>query len=419
MKSKNDPLKIRLEDIECFADSAELSALDAARVRVYHAIASGIAASRKKLVRYLGMRPSTVSDVLRDLVEDGLVREDQEPRTGRKGPPEYHLKAEFNRLVGIGVYGGSRGLVGLAGNIAGETVVKAREDVPVDSDAERWLRCLERLVGFIRERIPKMSIVGGTSLCLPGSSEHRLKEWVLTTRWPRIPFVSAKRFSEVLDTRVETYRLLDAKLEYLLRTHPHYRDETVILLHWGYGIGAAVSQEGRILSSPRGGFGEIGHWPVPQGDTRGICRCGSRNCLEIDCALWSIEESLFPGSSSIDEEGLYAHIGEINRSVRVNHEKRAVLERAAGRLAMAIAQLFTLFNPNRILLYGPPVYLDSVLERLIHDAQSLVSPRVAKQLLIEVIDVTSLEAVNTMSWYPVRSILFDGLIRNLSALSRE
>lgn len=135
--------------------------------------------------------------------------------------------------------------------------------------------------------------------------------------------------------------------------------------------------------------------------------------------MWSIEESLFPGSSSIDEEGLYAHIEEINCSVRVNHEKRAVLERAAGRLAMAIAQLFTLFNPNRILLYGPPVYLDSVLERLIHDAQSLVSPRIAKQLLIEVIDVTSLEAVNTMSWYPVRSILFDGLVRNLSALSRE
>lgn len=100
MKSKNDPLKIRLEDIERFADSAELSALDAARVRVYHAIASGIAASRKKLVRYLGMRPSTVSDVLRDLVEDGLVREDQEPKTGRKGASGIPFEGRFQPICG-------------------------------------------------------------------------------------------------------------------------------------------------------------------------------------------------------------------------------------------------------------------------------------------------------------------------------
>ena len=412
MKLGTEHLQNRLGDIKNFADSAGLSALDTARVKVYHAIASGTAESRKELVDYLRMRPSTVSDVLRELIKDGLVGEDREAKTGKKGPPAYRLKAEFNRLVGIGVYGSSRSLVGFAGNIAGETVVNAREDVPIDSDADRWLRSLEKLVGFIRERMPRGSIIGGTSLCLPGSSEHRLKEWVLTTRWPGIPFVSAKKFSEVLDTRTETYRLLDAKLEYLLRTHPSYKDETVILLHWGYGIGAAVSQEGRILSSPAGGFGEIGHWPASRSNSQKICRCGSRNCLEIDCALWSIEESLLPGSSLVDEEELYAHIKGIDRLIRRDREKQAVLHRAVEKLSVTAAQLFTLFNPDRILIYGPPVHLDSVLDRLTHGARSLVSPRAANQLSIEITDVTSLEAVNAMSWYPIKSILFDGLIRN-------
>ena len=406
-------MKNHLADVEAFAGSAGLSALDTARVKVYHAIASGAAVSRRTLVKCLRMRPSTVSDVSRDLIDGGLVSEDKRPKPGKKGPPEYRLKAEFNRLVGIGVYVSSHSLVGLAENIAGETVANVRQDIPIDSDADQWLECLERLLELIRERIPGMSIIGGASLCLPGSSEHRMKEWVLTSRWPRIPFVSAKRFSEVLNMRTETYRLLDAKLEYLLQTHPSYGEETVVLLHWGYGIGVAVSQEGKILVSPRGGFGEIGHWPVSEGNQRKVCRCGSRNCLEIDCALWSIEEMLLPGSSSIDEEGLYAHLEEIDALVRTNHEKRAVLERAVGSLAVAIAQLFTLFNPDRILLYGPPVHLDCVLDRLTHGARSLVSPRAANQLSIEITDVTSPEAVNAMSWYPIKSILFDGLTRNI------
>ena len=413
MKSEIEPLKTRLEDIERFADSPGLNALDTARVRVYHAIAAGSAVSRKALADRLGMRPSTVSDVSRDLIEEGLVSEDKERNTGRKGPPEYRLRAEFDRIVGIGVYVSSHSLVGLAGNIAGETVASAREDIPIDSDTDRWLACLERLVGFIRERMPGMSIIGGTALCLPGSSEHRRKEWVLTTRWPRIPFVSTRRFTEVLDMQTETYRLLDAKLESLLQTHPSYSDETIVLLHWGYGIGVAVAQEGRVLTSPRGGFGEIGHWPISRGNPRKLCRCGSHSCLEIDCALWSIEEALFPGSSSIDEEGWYAHLEAIDRAVRTNHEKRRVLDRAVERLAIATAQLFTLFNPDRILLYGPPAHLDSVLDRLMCGARSLVSPRTAHQLFIEITDVTSQEAVNAMNWYPVKSMLFDGLTRSV------
>ena len=413
MKCEIEPLKTRFEDIERFADSPGLNALDTARVRAYHAIAAGTAVSRKVLAERLGIRPSTVSDVSRDLIEEGLVSEGKELNTGRKGPPEYSLRAEFDRIVGIGVYVSSHSLVGLVGNIAGKTVVSAREDIPIDSDADRWLECLERLVGGMRRRMPGLSIIGGSYLCLPGSSEHRRKEWVLTTRWPRIPFVSTKRFNEVLDMQSETYRLIDAKLEYLLQTHPSYSDETVVLLHWGYGIGVAVAQEGRILTSPRGGFGEIGHWPISRDNPRKLCRCGSPNCLEIDCALWSIEEALFPGSSSIDEEGLYAHLEEINRSIRANREKRRVLNHAVGRLAVATAQIFTLFNPDRILLYGPPAHLDSVLDRLICGARSLVSPRTANQLLIEITDVTSREAVNAMNWYPVKSMLFDGLTRKV------
>ena len=419
MEFKRQSVNARLSDIGEFSRSVNLGATDAARARVYHAVISGNPGSRKDLAGRLGIRPTTVSEVVRDLIEDGFVREDRRLNEGVKGPPEYLLTAAHERLVAIGLYVSSNDLMAIATDIVGTTLASDHQEVPVQADETTWLAALGDLVGRLRKQLPNTSVVTGMSVCLPGSAEHRPREWVLATRWPHIHHMTADRISQASGLRTEVFRLLDAKLKHVLGCLGEEPCDSVVLVHWGYGIGAAVAENGRVLSSTQGGFGEIGHWPMSPQPHRTACRCGSHFCLEIDAALWSIGDSLLSGLSRFHEEQLYEAVPDIARAIDIDTGHREVLEQAEAKMATALAQLYTLFHPDRVLVYGPLTHLPGVLNRLNERARALVPPRLADGFHLEAAEVDSAPAVTSMSWYLVRSALYPALARQTDWLDER
>lgn len=68
--------------------------------------------------------------------------------------------------------------------------------------------------------------------------------------------------------------------------HLLQKDESTLLVHWGYGVGFAFGQSGDKIVEGGYAFGEIGHWHIAGHNA--LCHCGQKGCTETVAALWSI-----------------------------------------------------------------------------------------------------------------------------------
>jgi len=131
----------------------------------------------------------------------------------------------------------------------------------------------------------------------------------------------------------------------------------------GTGCGAGIAVHGRVLQGPHRLAGEWGHNPLPWAeagqDPAFDCYCGRRGCIE----------TLVSGSGlARDHEHVtgQALAGEaIARAAAAGDAAcRATLDRHARRLAMALAAVINLLDPDVIVLGGGLSRLPHLLEQV-------------------------------------------------------
>lgn len=118
-----------------------------------------------------------------------------------------------------------------------------------------------------------------------------------------------------------------------------------ICLTIGTGIGGGVVLDGKLLSGANGSGCEIGHMIIdPKGPH---CRCGSRGCLEALAAGPAIAKRMeaLHGQSFTAKD-------VINAARDGNMLARKVLSDTAANLAVAVINLWRLFEPQMIVLGG-------------------------------------------------------------------
>ena len=135
---------------------------------------------------------------------------------------------------------------------------------------------------------------------------------------------------------------------------------TMALFALGTGVGGGVVVEGKLRLGPLGAAGELGHMTIlPNGPP---CGCGSRGCLET-----------IVGAPAIASEGIrLMQIGlapklrkivdgditritpkEMAEAARAGDENvREAIERAAGYLGLAVANVVTVLHPELVVLAG-------------------------------------------------------------------
>ena len=156
-------------------------------------------------------------------------------------------------------------------------------------------------------------------------------------------------------------RNLDAELAGIRLQENHPTDTSVLLLHWGHGIGAAYCTDDIIVNRHRGRFCEIGHWGL--GTTLGRrCTCGNTDCLETVAALWALGPALrekFP-DLPMHESGLAAH------AHRIDLLDSPAMEAALQQVLRLTTNLCRLLFPDRIILTGPFVQNPDIFSRFAH-----------------------------------------------------
>lgn len=332
------------------------------RALVVDVIRSSGPVSRVELAALTGLTQPTISDIVRRLIEDGLVVERGTVVLGR-GKPRSMLAIDPRSTFGIGIHLQQDSAVCVAtdavGGVIGREQVQLEAGRPIDEQLADRHDELVHLLGIDRRR------VAGLAVARSGLGED--------ARWPS----PADDLASALQQRigvpvvVENDAAVAALGEYWSRQA--HRDQPFACVYLGNGIGAGFVIDGALYRGASLGAGELGHVPV-QLDGR-PCWCGSRGCLERYASIAAVVEDARSGpAAGMTTPGGGADDRDFDRLARAavagEPEPLRLIERSADLIATAALTVANLLDVGMVVLSGPglavagAVYAAAVRRRL-------------------------------------------------------
>ena len=331
------------------------------------------AVSRADIARLTGLTRTSVSELVGELLRNGLIEElGPGQSSGGKTPILLQVAAEGRHLIGLDL--GDAAFTGAIVNLRGEVVRTLR--LPIDGrDGARAVELVIELVEALRadSRHPLLGVgVGAPGLIDSGSGTVR---WAVNLDWADLPLgpLLEQRFGVPVVVANDSQAAALAELTFFRRPRP----QNLVVIKIGRGIGAGIILGGQLFQGDGYGAGEIGHAAVSESTTR--CRCGSIGCLETVASLRAMVEEAGRRDSAL--AGDEAFIAGFRAGSAV---ARQVGYRAAHMLGRSIASLIGGLNVHHVLIVGPVAGLgDEWLAEVRGQAQASALPLLARQTAID------------------------------------
>ena len=351
---------------------------------VLRAIYDRPATSRADVARLTGLTRTSVSAVVGELLENGLVEEaGRGQSTGGKAPILLRVVPDARHVVGLDLGGGS--FSGALVDLRGRIVTSAER--PIDGVDGRG--ALELVLSLVDELVQSAERpVLGVGIGTPGliDSETGTVRWAVNLDWSELPLgqVVADRFELPVYVANDSHAAALAEHTFGSRSG----GENLVVVKVGRGIGAGIVLGGRLFQGDAFGAGEIGHTTVVEAGEP--CRCGSVGCLETVASVRAIVDRLrhlaprHPASvlardpSHIDEAAVIRAFGD-GDSLATD----VVLD-AARHFGRAIAGLVGALNVRRIVVVGTvTAFGDPWLEVVRHEARERSLPLLGRETDVE------------------------------------
>lgn len=307
------------------------------------------ALSRAQLGAAIGLNRSTVTGLVMELTELGLVREVAAgERTGRVGRPTLDIEPE-DHVSALSVRAEPHAVTVALVGLGGVVHARLRHDTASAPSPRRFVQIVASSVEAMRADIDRHCRVVGAGLAVPGLVNANGSVLVSPTLgWKRDPV--AARLSDELGLAVTAGN--DASIGALAESRFGVGVGVSNLLYLGgamHSIGGGLIIDGTLLRGTSGYAGELGHTVI---DPRGrACVCGRRGCLEAEVRLDLLEPLL--GRRKLDEDELDVELG-VARDPRVLSE----VTRQVEVLSLALTNFVNAFSPETVVLSG---YLGALL----------------------------------------------------------
>src|SRR3954468_19460917 len=315
------------------------------RARLVDALRRVGTASRADLARATGLSRSTVSSLVADLVERGLVTERGDDRS-RPGRPGMMLALDPSAGAAVGIDFDHSHLRVAVADLSSTVLAERLEALDVDHRADE---ALDRAVALVDAVLAEAGVarrrVLGAGMGLPGPIDRRtglVGSSVILPGWAGV------RAAEALSERLELPVIVDndanlgALGEVALGAGRGLDD--VVYVKIASGIGAGLVLGGRLHHGATGVAGELGHVQVRADGA--VCRCGNRGCLETMAASGPLLESMRAAHGPLTVRAMLdlAAGGDVGA--------RRVLEDAGRAVGNALADLCNHLNPEAIVVGG-------------------------------------------------------------------
>lgn len=322
--------------------------------------------SRVQLARRTNLSSTTITNLVTELIERGLVVEDcntpdeEEPRG--VGRPRTGLCLAPNARYAIGIHIGVGlfrvALVNLRAEILHNRIVQFAADAPALEVIEQMAAAVETLLaaaGVAREALLGVG-VGASGLVTPSAGVIHLAP---NLGWHEVPIRA------LLQNRLRLPVTLDNNVRAMALGEAYFGSgrgaQSLAFVYGRVGVGAGFVVDGQLFRGSHTGAGEIGHTIiVPENGL--LCRCGRRGCLEtLVSERVLLEQAAEIAARHPDGrlERLLAAPGEnapiecIFQAAREGDADACrLIERQGYYLGIALANLVNVLNPQLIVLGG-------------------------------------------------------------------
>lgn len=324
--------------------------------------------SRAQIAKETGLTPPTVSSIVKELIEQGLVRESMLGHSsGGRKPTMLHINA--NAFYVIGVDAGPETVECILTDLTGVILHRTSSFLKKSISNEQFISILKENIHTILQfsEVPQDKIIGigvamhgvvdvetGTSLVAP----------ILNLR--NIPIKDALEEEFNLTIKVENDARAMALGESWFGGHGDV--DSMVAVNIGRGVGAGVVINGKLFHGAQGIAGEVGHMTIDiNGET---CECGNQGCLQTFVSGAAIAER----AGKQIKESTHSLTGKeiFELALKGNQSCMDLLHETGRLIGIGLTNLIHLVNPRKVVLGGGvmkserfimPVLLETIQQR--------------------------------------------------------
>ena len=318
--------------------------------------------SRSTISTITGIRPSTITDVTKNLIDEQVIKEVgtlsnvKATDTSRR---DLILNKNYARIIGVDVQ--VHCILAVLTDFCGNILESVVRPAPKEQSQEDTLNTIFECINFLLRASEGAKILGigvstigilnrkSDTILLTFSRAHwthlNLKN-IIAQRYPNIPiFVEDQVISKLY-----AEKWLDK----------NFNDVSTILIDSDEIFGCSMYFNNKILRNSHGICGEIAHFSVGEENT--ICTCGNVNCLLMAASssdiIRKVRKTLENGTISmlndmIENDMTRLDITIIQKaSAQGDRVATNILTTAALYVGQAISYIINLLGPEQVLLSG-------------------------------------------------------------------
>jgi predicted NBD/HSP70 family sugar kinase len=327
--------------------------------RILSNLVSSGPTTQADIARNTGLSAATVSNIVKVLVDRGLVSTSPTTSSGRRA--SLVSLSSDDGAVSVGIDFGRRHVRIIVATLDYRVVAEKFVEIPLGYTAAEALDIAANLLAStLGQAGVKRSAVLGVGVGIPGPIDRRTGTVVKGAILPEWVGVTVGMVEESFELPVHLEN--DANLGALSEATwgPHAGKSSIVFVKVGTGIGAGLILNGVPYAGNIGLTGEIGHTPIHEHGL--LCRCGNRGCLETVASTTIMIELL---SRTLERP---VRTADIVRLVLEGDERAIrVVEEAGFAVGRSIASIANLVNPQTIIVGGPLADLGEMLLRPIRN----------------------------------------------------
>ena len=306
--------------------------------------------SRAELARDCGLSVASVTNLVSELISEGLVMEAGSVASSG-GRPVTLLAPNPSGAYFLGADVGERGV---AVELFDLTMTRIDREFRGGAEGEQLDaigRDLDAALDALRDRNPEAwPRVVGLGLGLPGIVEQGADGeqtlYAQSLGWPAVPV------RQLVTHDIAVFAENGAKTEAMAEVWDGAArgvDEALVVL-LGRGVGLAIVSDGELAHGLTSSAGEWGHVKIVRGGR--VCRCGGRGCVEAYLGADAILASWREAGGQFDGSGWGALGGLLDAEQAGDPVAAAVVEEIVSTLGSALGGLVNLTNPERVVIGG-------------------------------------------------------------------
>ena len=334
--------------------------------------------SRTDIYKTTKIRITTVTDIVKELIEKGLVVEvGSAVSTGGRKPVLLAINPTAGYIVGVDVR--ATVIRGVLTDLKSQIIAQQHQDITHQTSGETILEDTKEVIRGLLQSTPDRKKLFGIGISIAAMIDSEKGEVVYSANipgWTNLPI------KQLLEQEFQTPVYLEATVRAAALGERAFGCgqgvDDLIYYHIGMGIGAGIISHGKLYRGAKESAGEIGHTVIDEFGP--ACRCGNFGCLEAfasakairDHAIAALEKGVESILLTVAENKVANITAETVSLAAGKGDKlcRRILQEAGAHLGIGAANLVNILNPALLIVGGGLAKAgDFILEPLVRTLQ--------------------------------------------------